>query len=79
MSKAVNRFARVSATISVLLSGVITIPLGNHKSFAAILASPDGETRTKVVPLGSSLACLLNPKLPMYAPPFTSTTISLHQ
>ena len=79
MSKAVRRLARVSAIIRVELSGVITAPFGNQRSSAAMLASPFGATLTRVVGFGFSPACLSKPKLPIYAPPLLSTTMSLHQ
>ena len=42
MSKAVRRAAKDSATTSVLLSGVITMPFGKASSFATSRASPSG-------------------------------------
>ena len=44
MSKAVRRAAKDSATTSVLLSGVITMPFGKASSFATSRASPSGVT-----------------------------------
>jgi hypothetical protein len=45
MSKAVMRLAKVSPTISVLPSGVITAPFGNIRSSAASTTVPSGSAR----------------------------------
>jgi hypothetical protein len=44
MSNAVSRAAKDSATTSVLLSGVMTMPLGKASSLATSRASPSGVT-----------------------------------
>mmetsp|Transcript_1821 Transcript_1821/g.4156 ORF Transcript_1821/g.4156 Transcript_1821/m.4156 type:complete len:342 (-) Transcript_1821:27-1052(-) len=57
MSKAVSRVARVSATTSVLPSGVTTVPLGNMRSVAATRARPSGSTQMRFAGC-SSHACV---------------------
>ena len=48
MSKAVSRSPIVSATISVVPSGVITDPFGNFMSGATACTVPSGSTRANV-------------------------------
>ncbi len=59
MSNAVSRPANVSATIRVLPSGVMTVPLGKDRSSAAMCAEPSGSMRIRAVvggPGGSTSA-----------------------
>ena len=60
MSNAVRRPANDSEMISVELSGVITMPLGNSRSPATLRAAPSGVTSTMIPGVGGSPA--RNPK-----------------
>ena len=60
---AVKRAPKVSATISVP-SSVMTVPLGNQRSSAAMLALPSGSIRTMAAVAGSPPPMRSNPKLP---------------
>ena len=50
MSNAVRRRPKLSATISVRPSGVITVPFGNIRPSAAACTEPSGSTRASVAP-----------------------------
>ncbi len=76
MSNAVSCRAKVSATTSVLPSGMMTDPFGNARSSATTTACPFGSTRTSDAVLNCSPPPKSNPKLPMYARPCASTTMS---
>ena len=54
MSKAVSRAAKDSATTSVLLSGVMTMPFGKASSLATSRARPSGVT-SAILPGASPL------------------------
>ena len=64
MSKAVKRGPKVSPTIKVRPSGVITVPLGNESSSATTRAAPSGVTRISAAGCCSSFWCRSKPKLP---------------
>src|SRR6478672_13683898 len=68
MANAVNRRPTDSATISVLPSGVMTIPLGKSRSPATTVTVSSGSTRTMTPPSRAWD--------PTYARPRSSTTMS---
>ena len=77
MSNAVRQAPKVSATISVAPSGVMTQPLGNITFSAAQWTLPSGSTRMRTVAVGAAPPCRSKPKLPTQARPLPSTTMSL--
>ena len=77
MSNAVRRAALLSPTINVRPSGVMTGPFGKLISSAATHALPSGSTAMMLVLRHGSPAYMSKPKLPTYARPRASTTMSL--
>ena len=83
MSKAVSRDPIVSATTRVRSSGVMTVPLGKARSVAAHCTVPSDWTSARSAERiiagsrASTKACRSKPKLPTYARPTASTTMSL--
>ena len=77
--KAANLNPSVSATMSVCPSGVITDPLGKHKSLAATRVFPCGEIHARLANFGlantssmgrvATSSSKFKPKLPTYARP----------